>query len=556
MNPDYFTREIIKNTLTAIGEEIFVAFKRTSMSPIIYETLDCAVGITDAKGEILAQGNGVITFLGTLDAAVRSVLDKFNDTIEHGDVFITNDPYEGGGTHLSDVTLALPVFYKWQLVAFVVNKAHWTEVGGMAAGSFTTDATEVYQEGLQFPVMRLAHRGEMNQAVLDLIAANVRLPDQTLGDLWAGVAANKVGEKRLLEVLDRYGIDAVRNAMEDLLNYGERAVLAELARLPKGVFEANDSIGDDGLGGGPYHVQVKVTITDKTFTIDFSGSDPQARGSINTTRTGTESRARGVFHAIAAPHLQTNGGMFRPLKVVCPPGTVFTATRPAPTSTYWESGGFVIDLVWKALAPHLPQRLPAGSFLSVCATILSFQQSDSDNFALLVEPLLGGWGAGFDKDGENGQFGPGNGSTYNIPLEVTEKHYPVQIQKYAFHNEEGGAGQFRGGKGVTLEYEILSDTARLTGIFGRSRFPSWGLSGGQQGSPNRIEIRRHTGTIEHYGSVARLPLERGDLVRLITGTGGGHGAPNERKKQRVEDDLRNGYITQQQARSLYGNKKC
>ena len=552
MSQDYFTGEIIKNALTAIGEEMFVALKRTSMSPIIYETLDCAVGLTDAKGEILSQGNGVITFLGTLDAAVRAVLRKFDAAVEPGDLFITNDPYEGGGTHLSDVTLVLPVFYGGRIVAFVANKAHWTEVGGMAAGSFTTDSTEIYQEGLQFPVMKLARRGEMNEELLELIGANVRLPDQTLGDLWAGVAANKVGEKRLVELFDRYGAEAMLTAMDDLLDYGERMVLAEMARLPKGTFEASDWIGGDGLGGGPYPVQVKVTISDDAFSIDLTGSAAQVAGSINTTRTGTESRARGIFRAITAPHLATNGGMFRPLDVICPEGTVFTASRPAPTSTYWESGGFVIDLVWKALAPHLPDRLPAGSFLSVCATILSARMPDSGELSLLVEPLLGGWGAGIDADGESGQFCPGNGDTYNIPIEITEKRHPVRVRQYAFHNEDGGAGTFRGGKGVVLDYEVLSEEAALTAIFGRNRFPCWGLDGGQEGSPNRIEILRRGGDVEPHGSVARLPLVRGDVVRLITGTGGGYGSPKGRTRERVEEDLKNDYITREQARELYG----
>jgi N-methylhydantoinase B len=395
-------------------------------------------------------------------------------------------------------------------------------------------------------------RGVVNDALLDLIAANVRLPDQTLGDLWAGVAANRVGEARLLELFERYGLETVRAAMGELLDYGETMIRKELAKLPHGIFEARDAIDGDGLGGGPFEVCVKVTIEAERFVIDYTGSHPQVPGPINTTRTGTESRARAVFCAITAPHLQTNGGMFRPLEVRCTEGTVFTAKRPAPTSTYWESGGFAIDLVWKALAPHLPDRLPAGSFLSVCATILSARQPETDELALLVEPLLGGWGAGCDKDGENGQFCPGNGQTYNIPIEVTERRYPVRVLRYAFHNADGGAGRFRGGKGVTLEYEILSEEASLTAIFGRNRFRSWGADGGEKGSANEIQIWRRTGETEKHGSVARLKLERGDIVRLVTGTGGGWGLPTDRAHADVVADLRDGYITPTQAREAYG----
>ena len=331
-----------------------------------------------------------------------------------------------------------------------------------------------------------------------------------------------------------------------------RSVLAELQRLPKGTFRASDSIGGDGLGGGPYHVQAAVTIENDRFTIDFTGTDPQAAGSINTTRTGMESRARGIFRAITAPHLPTNGGMFRPLSVIAPDGTLFTARRPAPTSTYWESGGFVIDLVWKALAPHVPDRLPAGSFLSVCATILKTEEPETGELSLLVEPLAGGWGAGCGKDGESGQFCPGNGDTYNIPIEVTERRHRVRVRRYGFHTEDGGAGRYRGGKGVVLDYEIDSENAWLTAIFGRNRFPCWGLEGGQDGSPNRIEIHRRDGSVERHGSVTRLPVAKGDVVRLITGTGGGFGDPRERPRTRVAEDMKNGYITERQAREHYG----
>ena len=249
MTTDYFTYEIIKDALSAIGDEMFYALQRTSMSPIIYETLDYSVGVTDARGELIAQGNGVIGFLGTLDAAVREVLRKFGEKgdIHEGDVFITNDPYHGGGTHLSDVSLVLPVFFEDDLVAFVANKAHWTEVGGMNPGSFTTNSTEIFQEGLQFPNVKLFRRGVVNQSLLDILESNVRLPDLTLGDLWAGIAAIRVGERRLLELFGRYGKSALLGAIDSLLDYGETMVRAELRKLPKGTFEAEDHVDGDAI---------------------------------------------------------------------------------------------------------------------------------------------------------------------------------------------------------------------------------------------------------------------------------------------------------------------
>jgi N-methylhydantoinase B len=390
--PDPFTMEIVKNALIALGDEMFYALQRTSKSPIIYETLDYAVGATDARGHLIAQGNGVTGFLGTLDGAVLSVLQKFGaDKVRPGDVFVTNDPYEGGGTHLSDVSLVMPIFYEDEVVAFVANKAHWTEVGGKDPGSWTTDATEVYQEGLQFPNVRLFDQGEPNQALLDLISANVRLPDMTLGDLWAGVAALRVGERRFVDLCRRYGKGTILDAMENLLDHGEQMTRLELAKLPRGVFEAEDWIDDDGIGNGPFPVRIKVTISENEFVCDFTGSHSQVPGPINCTRSGLVSEVRAGFKAVTAPHLPTSGGMFRPLNIVCPPNTIFTAERPAPVSTYWETKRYAVDLLWKALAPHVPHRLPAGHFLSVCGTVLSGSHPDTGEFFLLVEPLVGGW---------------------------------------------------------------------------------------------------------------------------------------------------------------------
>ena len=552
---DPFTIEIIKNSFVAIGDEMFFALQRTSKSTIIYETLDYGVAITDAQGRLVAQGNGVPLFIGTLDAAVGAVRDKFGspDGLRPGDIVATNDPYGGGGTHLSDVSLIMPIYHLGELVGFVANKAHWTEVGGKDPGSWTTDSTEIYQEGLQFPTIKLFNEGVPDQALLDLIAANVRLPDMTLGDLWAGVAALRIGERRVVELCDKYGRDAAIVAIESLLDYGETMARQELRRLPKGVFEATDMIDDDGVGNGPFPVCVRVTISDDEFLADFTGSHPQVPGPINNTRTGLVSAVRAVFKALTNPDIPANGGAFRPVRLICPEGTVFTAERPAPVSTYWETMLYATDLIWKALAPHVPNRLPAGHMLSVCGTVLAGLHPETKELFLLVEPLVGGWGAGFDKDGENGQFCVGDGETYNIPIEITEARYGVTVDQYAFHTDDGGAGEYRGGKGVILDYRVVGEELFLTGTFGRHKFLPWGLNGGHDGSSNRIEIIRKDGSVEGpYGKVARLRLQQGDVARLVTATGGGYGEPGRRSRSKVLDDLRDGYITTPQAESSYG----
>jgi len=551
---DPYTIEIIRNSLEAIGDEMFSALQRTSMSPIIYETLDFSVGVTDASGDLITQGHGTTVFLAMIDSLVRDILAEFGSKgeIHPGDVFMSNDPYEGGGTHLSDFGLVSPVFHDHELVAFVVNKAHWVDVGGKNPGSFSTNATEIFQEGIQIPSVKIISRGTVNETILEIIAANIRLPNDSMGDFWAGVAANRVGERRIAELFAKYGRDAVLEAKEQLLAYGETMIRKDLAGLPKGIFTAEDWIDDDGITPEPLRVQVKVTISDDEFVADFTGSAPQAKGPINNSRTGLVSAVRMIFKALTNPHIPANAGCFRAVRVLCPDGTVFTAKRPAPVSTYWETQMYAVDLIWKALAPHVPERLTAGHQLSVCAVILAGTHADTKDFALLVCPLVGGWGAGIDKDGESGQFSAADGETYNIPIEITEARYGVLVEQYAFHNEPGGAGEYRGGRGVVMDYRVRTDDFVLTGSFGRFKYPPWSMNGGQQGSPNKLQVLRTDGTTETYGKIAGLPLRKGDVVRMVTAHGGGVGDPRKRTAERVEADVRNGFVTPEQARSEYG----
>src|SRR5438128_2090946 len=288
----------------------------------------------------------------------------------------------------------MPIYFRGELMPYVGNKAHWTEVGGKDPGSWTTDATEVYQEGLQFPNIKLFIEGKPDEALLDLIAANVRLPDMTLGNMWAGVAALRVGERRFLDLCEKYGRDTVLTAIESLLDYGETMARQELAKLPKGTFEAEDWIDDDGIGNGPFPVRVKITITDDEFICDFTGTHPQVPGPVNCALTGLHSGVRTMLKAITSPSIPVNEGCFRPLKIICPPRTIFTAERPAAVSTYWETMNYVTDLVWKALAPIVPDRLPAGHFLSVCGVVVAGQHPDTNELFLLVEPQAGGWVTG------------------------------------------------------------------------------------------------------------------------------------------------------------------
>jgi len=551
---DPFTLEIVKEGLVAVGDEMFVTMQRTSMSTIIYEVLDYATGLTDAKGRLITQGNGVTLFLGTLDFGVRSVIAKFGEEgLKPGDIIITNDPYEGGGTHLSDVSLLMPIFYDGKIVAFGGNKGHWTEVGGMAAGSWTTNSTEVYQEGLQFPCIKIFDEGVPNQSLIDLIRANVRTPDMTIGDMHAQAASLRIAEKRFQELCDKHGVDNVLAGIDTLMDHSEQLVLQEIKKIPSGVYEAVDHIDDDGVGNGPFEVRVKVTIANDKITCDFTGSHPQVPGPVNAARTGLYSAARAIILSLTDPSIPANEGCFRPIEIICPDRTIFTCEKPASVSTYWETMMYASDLIWKAMSPVMPNKLPAGHFLSVCGVVVSGIHPDTGELFILTEPQAGGWGAGADKDGENGLVCVGDGETYIIPVEVCETRYGLLVDQYGFDITEGGEGKFRGGRGLVRDYRILADEAWYTATFGRHKFLPWGLGGGTQGSKNYTKMIFADGhEPEVFGKTAQYHMKKGDVARLITATGGGYGNPMERPVEKVVEDLKNGYITPEIAEKGYG----
>jgi N-methylhydantoinase B len=544
---DPITIEIIQSSLQAAADEMFAALRHTAMSAIIYEVLDMGTGITDKNGELAGSGAGIPAFVGVLDKAVKKILNKFNSPgdIEPGDIFITNDPYSGGVTHLNDAILVMPVFSGDQIVAWTANIAHWNDVGGMVPGSMSTDATEIFQEGLILAGVKVFSRGNHIRSVFDILTANCRMPDFLIGDLWAGVASVRVGERRVLEIANKYGKEIFLHAVEEYLNYGEQVSLNALKRLPKGKY----SLVEEQDIGPPF--QIEIEIRDDQFIIDLRGCPDQDKGPFNMSRDEAVTACQMAFKGVTLPTRMANGGTFRPLTVLTRPGSIFDPVYPAAQGIYYELTIRLHDLIVRCLAENMPERLPAGGFASVCGTLFGGIHPDTGRQYAVIEPELGGWGGTPRADGNPGQFCALHGETYNCPAEVAEARYGVTVDFLSFHDEEGGYGLHRGGKGIRIDYRIKSDNAWLTVAYTRSKVPPWPLAGGHPGSPNHITIVRSGGGNERYSVVSGLTLNTDDIIRVMTGTGAGWGDPLQRGLNLIKEDLKNDYISLEQANRYY-----
>ncbi|MFX0197174.1 MAG: hydantoinase B/oxoprolinase family protein [Candidatus Hodarchaeota archaeon] len=547
-----FELEIIKNGLIVAAEEMFYSWGRTAQSPVIYEVLDYGVAILDASGKRqITQAPGIPGFVGVLDFAASEVVEKWQDEIHPGDVFISNVPY-ASGTHLNDVTLVMPIIYDNQRLGFAAAKGHYLDVGGMHFGSWTSDSIEIFQEGIQLPCVKLYIEGKPEKNVIDIIKFNSRLPDSILGDMYAQAASMNVCARRVTKLVEKYGLDTVLQAMQTLQEDGEKYAKLKLKELPKGKFTAEDWIDDDGITDDPIPVKVTVSVSDEEFIVDFTGSGKQTKGSINSSYPGTCSAVRITYMSLLDPHTHPSGGFFSPLKIIAPKGSVFNPERPAPTSTFWESLSYASDLVWKALAPHVPDMLTAGHFLSIEATILGGVDDKGEPFAI-VEPQPGGWGAGFDMDGTSALVAVGDGETYIASSEVYERRMPIIVETYALHTKDGtGHGKFRGGYGIVRDYRVLCSEASLTVTAGRSKYPCWGVAEGMLGTPNYAVIYKKDEEPRKIRRIAAFKMEKGDLVRLITGGGGGWGDALMRDPERVQWDVKNEYISLEDAQNIYG----
>lgn len=547
---DPITLEIIQNSLQATADEMFAAMRKTAMSSIIYEVLDMGTGITDAKGHLASSGAGIPGFIGVLDKSVKFVVQKFSEPgdIEPGDVFITNDPYYGGVTHLNDLIVVMPVFSEGRIIAWTANIAHNSDIGGMAPGSLSSEATEIFQEGLRLPAIKMISRGQPIRPVFEIITTNSRMPDFLEGDLWAAIASVRIGAKRLEELALKYGVSTFEAAMVQFMNFGEQVSRAELAKLPHGTYSLSEE-QDDGR-----FFNVSITVSADEFIVDLRDNPDQDNGPFNAGRDDTLVSMQVIFKALTDPASPANEGSFRPLKVLTKEGTVFHAKEPAAVGFYYEVGIRVYDLVWRCLAPHMPGKLPSGHFSSIAGTFIGGIHPDTGRQYTIIEPQIGGWGASEGRDGNSAIFSGVHGETYNCPAEISEARNGLIIDRMELNTEPGGEGKWSGGHGIRIDYRIRRDNSFLTLGYTRSRIMPWSLDGGNEGTANYALVMRKDGAQERHAYASGIRVDKDDVIRIITGTGGGLGNPKERDPALVAQDIRNGFITPERAADVHGYK--
>lgn len=552
---DPVTQEIVEGKLAATVDEMGIVMAKTSMSPVIYEVLDFACGLLTSEGELVAQMNGITLFTGTFGTQVKALIRRFAGDIADGDVLLTNDPY-AGGTHACDFAVVKPIFADGAIVAYAINVAHYLDVGGSVPGSLAPNATSVFQEGLRLAGVKIVRGDVLSSELTHIIRENVRLPDIAIGDLTAQIATVRVAARRMLELSGKYGAATVKAAFATLIAASERQSRAAIAALPDGTYFATDIIDGDGVTKYPIEVQVAVTIEGDSITADFTGCPGAVAGPINCSRGALQSACRTVIKALVGPQAPSNEGWFRPLEVIAPTGTIFTAEKPSPTGWYYEGSVHASELVWKALAPLMPSRFSAGSYSSLCVAYVSGMDSRGQPF-IHIEPQHGGWGASEERDGANALIALTDGDTYNYSIEIIEARFPLLVRRYGFNTEGGsGAGKRRGGFGVIREYEILSDDASAYCSLGRTETAPWGMAGGSAGTVNLLQVVSSEGAESRdYGREAHIPLRRGDVLRVITGGGGGWGDPREREAHLIEQDIDNGFLTEATASEAYGHRR-
>jgi N-methylhydantoinase B len=554
---DPVTLAVIQSGLQQVCNEMDLAFCRAAFSPVISETMDRSDGIYHREtGELIAQGElGLPVFVGTMQFSTQAVIDRVRAdrvALDEGDVFIVNDPYLGG-THLMDVKFVKPFFYRGALWCWLANTGHWPDVGGIVPGGFSANATEVEQEGLRLPPVKLYKRGNLDREILSIILSNIRIADQRIGDIKAQAAALAIGERRLTALLDRYGADTVDRAIGELKARAAQQMRAKIAAIPDGAYEGEAFVDSDGVVDAPLRIAMRIAKRGDRLTFDMSGSSPPCRGPMNSVLATTKSS---VYLAIkhVFPDVPINSGTFEPLEIVEPEGTFLYAKYPRPVSgCAAEVSQRIAEAVFGALVKAIPDQLfaaPAGT-----SGNLSVGGYDPVRKRSYVMYVISGGGYGGSARGDGISNGCSTiGISKTTPIEVMEQYYPVLFEEYSLHEGSGGPGEHRGGFGINYKFRLRRGEARASMVMDHGRYGPQGARGGRDGGANRVRVMHGASAYDppHRSKDQDIQLDAGDVIEVSTPGGGGFGDPFRRAPERVARDVARGYYTPEQARNWFG----
>ena len=521
---DPVTLEVVRHALTATAEEMSLVVMRAARSPLLREAGDLSSAVTDADGNLVAQGRDIPMHMGVMSFTVREFLKRVpKPRLAPGDVWFLNLP-EVGGNHLPDVKAIRPVFVGGAIRAFAVNLAHWADAGGAVPGSYVAGATDAWQEGLRIPPVRLFSAAGPDREKLDFVLANVRGAPEREGDILAQTAATRAAEERLHELFHEQGTDTVLAAIGAIHDRAEAQMRSALAAIPDGTYEGEDWLDDDAAGGEPVAVRVRVTIRGDRAAFDFSGTADAARGPVNTTPFIAAASVFYVVKTLFGPDIQPSGGCYRPIDIVTRPGSLLDPgpERPVVGGNH-ETSQRVADAVFRALEPTGPERISAGGPTTSGLVLFGGRGADG-SWTTLYETHGGGEGARHDRDGAP-VVRVHMSNVMNTPAEVVEAQYPVRIECQRLRRGSGGAGRHRGGDGLHREYRILCDDMSVTSMFERRVVPPYGLRGGKPGAPFRVTVSHADGRRIELPGKANVRLGRDDVVVVESCGGGGYGPP-------------------------------
>ena len=546
---DPITREVIKNSLSSAADTMALTVVRTARSAVVKDGMDFSTAVFDADGSQVAQGLTLPLHMGAMQPALDAVRRHFGDDIHPGDIFANNDPYEGA-SHLPDIFLFKPVFYNGVQLGWTCVIAHQTDIGGRVAGGNACDNTEIYQEGLRLPPIKLVDREVLNKAVWRIIEKNVRVPSMVLGDITAQIAALRQGEREMLRLAEDYGPEELHDYMADIIEYTERLTRAEIEELPNGSWDFTDYVDDDGFRPDPIAIKVKVTVEGDEILVDFTGTSPQAKGSINPNFAYTQSAVYAVFKTLTNPNIDANAGFFRPFKVVAPPGCYVNPQHPAPVAARGLGGFRVCQSVFGAMAKALPDKVPASWGGGEFGVTFGGYLPGGKPYVFLEFNTDGPRGGTPFGDGADGAASP-IGNMANTPIETIEANQPLLITRYGYVEDSEGAGKHRGGLAMEREYQVTTDEVMVQIRSDRAKFLPWGTQGGGPGRRTHNMLNPDTENRTMPSKFLEW-LNKGDVYRLVQAGGGGYGDPLDREVDAVLADVVQGKVSVERARSAYG----